>query len=90
MVMETDIFAQQVFGKIALQKLAPVPENFRLYYAAWLGAKPDNIQVMKVVGAEFRAAKKGPNKGNLSILIKGTQRTTYVTNEELKNNEIFD
>lgn len=82
--MEKDILAAETYGKIALQKLAPVHENFRLYEAGWLGEKPADFQVMKVVGAEFRAAKSGPNKGKLSILVKGTQRTAFVTREEIQ------
>lgn len=84
MDMGHDVFAEQSFGKVALQKMAPVPENFRLYCAGWLGDKPESWDVMEVTGAEFRIAKRGPNKGKLSILVPGTKRTVYVTRAEMK------
>lgn len=84
MDMQKDIFAEQSYGKIALQKLGPVPENFRLFEAGWLGKRPEEFHVMKVAGAEFRMAKSGPNKGKLSILVKGTQRSAFVTKEEMQ------
>lgn len=84
MDMEDDIFAKQPYGKVALEKLAPVPENFRLYRAGWLGDKPEEFTVMEVIGAQFRAAKSGPNKGKLSIMVPGTKRTAYVTEAEMK------
>lgn len=83
MDMTHDIFADQVFGKIALRKLSPVPENFRLYMAGWLGDKPSKTGVMEVAGAQFRVAKSGKNKGKLSIMIPGTKRTAYVTADEM-------
>ncbi len=84
MDMEHDVFAEQPYGKLALQKLGAVPENFRLYYAGWLGKKPEDFTVMEVTGAQFRVAKRGPNKGKLSIMVPGTKRTTYVTKDEMK------
>ncbi len=84
MDMEQDIFAEQPYGKLALQKMAPVPENFRLFYAGWLGTKPEEFTVMEVSGAQFRVAQRGPNKGKLSIMVPGTKRTTYVTKDEMK------
>jgi hypothetical protein len=83
MDMEQDIFAEYPYGKVAIQKMAPVPENFRLYSAGWLGDNPKDRSVMEVNGAEFRVAKSGPNKGKLSIMIPGTKRTAYVTNAEM-------
>lgn len=83
MDVERDIFAEYSYGKLALQKLSPVPANFRLYSAGWLGEKPEEMTVMEVSGAEFRAAKSGPNKGKLSIMIPGTKRTAYVTKAEM-------
>lgn len=82
--MEHDVFAEQSYGKAALQKMAPVPENFRLYSAGWLGQKPEVRTVMEVTGAQFRVAKRGPNKGKLSIMVPGTQRTVQVTKAEMK------
>ena len=76
-----DLFAQQPFGVAALAKMAPVPENFRLYSAGWVDDKPE---VMRVVGAEFRAAQSGPRKGQLVIIVHGTTRTALVTRAEIE------
>lgn len=84
MDMRKDVMATESYGKAALQKLAPTPENFRLYEAGWLGNKPSEWTVMKVTGAEFREAKTGPNKGKLSVMVKDSKRTAYVTSEEMK------
>ena len=81
--MEVDIFAEHAYGKIALKKLGTVAENFRLYRAGWLGEKPEEFSVMKVEGAEFRAAKSGPNKGKLSMMVPGSQRAVLVTKAEM-------
>lgn len=71
------------YGKAALERFGPVPENFRIYAAGWLGDKPEEWRVMGVTGAEFRAAKSGKNKGKLCIMIPGTKRTAYVTREDM-------
>ncbi len=84
MDMEQDLFAEQTNGKAALSKLAPVPKNFRLYYAGWLGKRPEDWKEMEVKGAEFRIAKSGPNKGKLSILVPGTRRSVRVTKAEMQ------
>ena len=80
--MAEDVFAQHGFGKAALAKMGNQPENFRLYAAGWLG---DRIgTVMAVTGAQFRHAKSGPNKGKLSVLIRGTKKTVYVSADEMR------
>ena len=84
MDMQKDMMAEHGYGKAALQKLAPTPENFRLYQAEWLGDKPSEWTVMKVTGAEFRAAKTGPNKGKLSVMVEGSKRTAFVTEAEMR------
>lgn len=84
MTMESDIFAQHSFGKAALKKLDPVPENFRLFSAAWIGGAHKKRTVMQVRGAEFRAAKSGPNKGRLCLRVPGTPRSVRVTVEEMR------
>lgn len=81
--MSKDIFAETQYGKLALEKLAPVPENFRLFEAGWLGKRPEDWRVMCVKGAEFRVAKTGPRKGTLSIMVKGTERSVCLTREEI-------
>lgn len=84
MDMQKDPMGGTGYGKAALQKLSPTPENFRLYEAEWLGDKPSEWTVMKVTGAEFRAAKTGPNKGKLSVMVEGSKRTAYVTKAEMR------
>jgi hypothetical protein len=88
--MTVDIFATERFGQVALRKLAPVSETFRLFSAGWLGTKPKDWKTMRVTGADFRVAKSGPNKGQLSIMVKGTQRSAYVTKEELKAQDAIE
>ena len=83
MDMSHDLFAEYTFGKIALQKIAPVEPNFRLYLAGWMG-NANQRQVMKISGAVFREPTRGPNKGMLSIMVPKTVRTTYVTADEMK------
>lgn len=82
-MLNDDLFAETSFGKVALRKLAPVSENFRLYAAGWLGSKPEEFSIMKVTGAEFRIARSGKNAGKFSILVKGTIRNAFVTAEEM-------
>lgn len=82
-----DIFANTSYGRVALKKLAPVAENFRLYCAGWLGDDPKLWDVMEVTGAVFRAAKTGPRRGQLVILEPGTKRTAYVTTAEMEAEE---
>jgi len=78
-----NIFADTAYGKAALAKLAPVAENFMLFECGWLGQKVEEMTVMECKGAQFREATKGKNKGKLSIIVKGTERTAYVTQEEI-------
>lgn len=81
--MTNDVFAKTIFGQVALRKLAPVSDNFRLFFAGWLEEKPDDWRTMKVTGALFRQSKSGRNKGKLSIMVKGSQRSVYVTKQEI-------
>lgn len=84
MDMGKDIFAEQTYGQVALKKLAPVPDTFRLFSAGWLGEKPKDWNTMKVTGADFRVAKAGPNRGKLSIMVKGSTRSAFVTRSEMQ------
>ncbi|WP_240493570.1 hypothetical protein [Pandoraea sp. ISTKB] len=77
-----DIFAKMPFGKVALEKLAPVEQNFRLFSAGWLGDGKSR-EVMQISGAVFREAKSGPRKGTLCMQVPGTTRTTFVTAAEM-------
>lgn len=74
--MTIDYFADTEFGKAALKQMNPVPQNFRLY-------EGESVQmgVMRVTGAQFREAKRGPNKGKLSVMVPGTQKTVFVVKE---------
>ncbi|GJA77777.1 hypothetical protein [Aeromonas caviae] len=82
--MTHDTFATFPFGKAALEKMAPTPANFRLYKAENMGP---GSGVMKVKGAEFRIAERGPNKGKLSVLLPGTVKTVLVTLDEIRAHE---
>lgn len=85
--MKDDPMMQTSYAKAAMKKFGESHENFRIYCAEWLGDKPSEWEVMKVTGAVFREAKKGKNKGKLCIMVKGTQRTTYVTDKEMDEQE---
>lgn len=80
MSVDEDIFASTSFGKAALKKLGPVPENFRLYSAGWLGKKPEDWKKMRVTGRVFRASKNG----KLDIPVPGTIRSVTVTRDEMQ------
>lgn len=91
MDMRIDIFADCTFGKLALQKIASSNQNFRLFEAGWLGSgSPEQREVMKVTGAEFREALSGKNKGRLSIMIPHTSRSVYVTAREMDEFEFLE
>lgn len=85
--MTTDIFAQESYGKKALEKMrkahGELHPNFRLFLVEWLGEKPP-FEIMRVVGAQFRKATRGPNKGKLCILVPGSKLTTHLTAAEVK------
>lgn len=84
MDMTHDIFADLPFGKLALQKMKPTDPDFRLYKAGWLGkGYPLRREVMEVTGAVFRRPLRGPNRGQLSIMVPGTSRTVFVTALEM-------
>lgn len=85
-----NIFADTPYGKAALKKLAPIEEGFMLFECGWLGSKPSEMTVIKAKGAVFREAKSGKNKGNRAIPVKGTERTVYVTIEEIAKFESAD
>jgi hypothetical protein len=80
--MRFDLFAEFTFGKIALQKIAPVSSNFRLNLFGFVGDKT-SPEMIKVSGAVFREPLRGPNKGMLSIRVPKTSRTVYVTAAEI-------
>jgi len=82
--VDEKLFEQYPYGKAALKKMGAVPDNFRLYEAGFLEERPEEFDTMKVLGAEFRLAKSGPNKGKLAVMVSGTIRTAYVTKAEIQ------
>lgn len=82
--MDNDIMGKTGFGRAALRKLGPVPENFRIYSAGWIEKLPKDWGSMKVAGAEFRVAKRGKNAGKLVVQLPGTVRTVVVTKQEIQ------
>lgn len=82
------------FGQAFLKKLTDLfagkaPENFFVFEAGWIETGPSEFwNTMKVKGCQFRAAKTGPNKGELCIPVKGTEYMLCVTKEEMRQAEI--
>ncbi len=88
MDMQTDLFAEFSYGKVALEKIKPLSPNFRLYSAGWIDTgTPDTWEVMEVSGAEFRPALRGKNKGKLTVMVPYTKRTVHVHVSEMKSHE---
>lgn len=79
-------FAEETYGKIALEKIGNVDPNFRLYEVGWLetGSHPETWDTMECKGALFRVSTRGPRKGQLCIMVPGSKRTAYVTKDEMK------
>jgi hypothetical protein len=79
-------FAKESYGQIALQKMGQTDPNFILYEAGCLetGGAPCTWDVFEVKGALFREAKRGPRKGEVCVMVKGTKQTAYVTKAEMK------
>lgn len=87
-----DVMHETSYGKAALRKLgamAPVGESFRLYAAEWLGgSKPEEWHAMKVTGADFRVATRGPNKGRPTVRVASSTRIAIVTLEEMRAEDV--
>ena len=73
--------------KAALAKLAPVAENFLNYLFSWEGDVVNDRKncVMKVTGCVFRESKSGPRKGHLCMQVKGTERSAFLTADEVRS-----
>lgn len=68
----------------AKAKMKNLPENFLIYKFEWLGDITDREScVMEVIGAVFREAKSGPRKGELCIMVKGTEKVAFLTPDEI-------
>lgn len=79
--MTKDVLGTYLFGQVALKKMEPVSENFRLYYAGWTD---EEFAVMKVIGCEFKVASSGLYKGKMSIQVPGTTKIEYITKKEME------
>lgn len=75
--MTEKIFESFGFGQAALKALGQVPENFRLYDAAWSNDRSS----MTVTGAEF--ARDDRQGGQLCILQPSTTRTVIISAEDI-------
>lgn len=71
------------YGKLALTKFGAIPPGFFIYCCGWKGDITTPHCVMEVTGGEFRIAKSGKYKGMYSILVRGTDRTVYLTSAEV-------
>ncbi|UVT00047.1 hypothetical protein [Burkholderia glumae] len=87
MDLHDDPFADTSFGRLALKKIKPTSSNFRLFEAGWLetGGPPETWEIFEVIGAEFREAKRGPNKGKLSIMVPNTRCIVHLHRDELRD-----
>lgn len=86
--MNNTAFGQAFLKKVA-ENLGIIPENFFVYEAGWIEAGPPELwNTMRVKGCQFRAAKSGPNKGEMCIPVKGTEYMLCVTKEEMRQAEI--
>lgn len=86
MDLRAKIFEDTSYGRIAMKQFGEVPEGFRIYQVSLQGEHP-NYHGIQVVGAEFRQAKSGMRKGQLCMHVKGTDRSTYVSNAAMKAEE---
>jgi len=69
----------------ARAKAKNLPEHFLFYKFGWLGDLDDREScIMEVTGAVFREAKAGPRKGQRCIMVKGTDRSVYLSPAEIK------
>jgi hypothetical protein len=75
-------FDEQDYGRAARSRLKDVHENFRWYISEVVGE--DEATAIKLTGAVFREAKRGPNKGKLSIIVKDTQRVAVVSRADVE------
>ncbi|WP_186198846.1 hypothetical protein [Burkholderia gladioli] len=87
MDLRQDPYANSHVGRIALEKIKPTSPHFRLYAAGWLETcgPPETWEIFEVAGAEFREAKRGPNKGKLSIMVPNTRRIVHIHRDELRD-----
>lgn len=82
-------FQNESYVKAARAKLARtlpngLPENFFIYQAEWLGDYKSDNCVMKLTGAVFRKATRGPRKGLFAVKMPGAPLTVFLSPAEVK------
>lgn len=88
--MTNDIYGSLPFGQAALKKMIVPNGNFRIYVAELLDPNnPRRSRRMKVSGAVFREAKRGPNKGKLVMMVPGSIQTAIVTAAEIMEETFY-
>lgn len=88
--METDLFADTTYGKIALEKIeaqSTISSDFRIYMAEWLNDNTGQQGCMRLFGAEFERPNRGINKGKLTKMIPFSKQVVYVTAKEMRDYE---
>lgn len=83
MTMQNDRMRDYPPSLAATKKIGGVPDGFEFFAFEWLGDRPEEWTVMKCSGAVFREAKSGPRKGKRCIKIPGSERTVFVTEEQI-------
>lgn len=74
------------FVALARSKMKDLPENFLIYKFNWLGDMDDRENnIMEVTGAVFREAKSGARKGQVCMMVKGTDRKVYLSPTDIKS-----
>ena len=84
MTTQEDMMRDYPPSLAATRKLGSIADGFSFYKFEWLGDRPEESTVMKCSGAVFREAKTGPRKGQRCIKVPGTERTAFVTSDEIK------
>lgn len=69
------------YGQLGLKKLNDIHPDFHWFCAERLGEGKG--AALKLDGCQFRAATRGPRKGQMVIPVKGTKRTVIVTYDEI-------
>lgn len=69
-----DLMDATSYGRAALRKFGAVPEGFHVFFAEWLGEKPEQWNAMRIKGAQFKGKRRVP----------GSTMTTIVTREEME------
>ncbi|WP_407304110.1 hypothetical protein [Acinetobacter sp.] len=78
-------FQSDPMAILARSKMRDLPEDFMIYAFEWLGDIINDRAscVLKMTGAVFREAKRGPRKGQKCMMVKGTERMVFLTPDEV-------